>query len=97
MKTAKQLERHFKGIANHYRIGILTTIAAHQGITVDELAKALAANFKTISQHTQSLTRAGLVDKKYSGRRVTHALSPYGKRIVRFVLEFQKIQPTLHS
>jgi len=91
MKTAKQMERHFKGAANHWRIEILLRVSEIEGATVAQLATYLRANFKTISQHTHSLVRAGLLDKKYQGREVTHSLSPYGKRFIRFIKEFRGI------
>ena len=76
MKTPKQLEIYFKGAANHRRIAILLAVEKSEGITVEALAGALAANFKTISQHTRSLVQAGLLNKQYRGRRVAHTLSP---------------------
>jgi len=91
MKTAKQMERHFKGAANHRRIEILLWIDAHAGVTVEDLAENLHTNFKTISQHTRSLAQSGLVDKHYRGRAVAHNLSPYGKRFVKFIKEFQRV------
>jgi len=87
-KTAKQLERYFKGAANHRRIDILFTVERNDGIIVEEIADALEANFKTISQHTRSLVHAGLLNKKYRGRQVTHSLSPYGKSFLRFMKTF---------
>jgi predicted transcriptional regulator len=87
-KTAKQLERYFKGAANHRRIDILFIVEKNDGITVDGIAGILKANFKTISQHTQSLVHAGLLNKKYVGRKVTHSLSPYGKFFVKFMQTF---------
>ena len=87
-KTAKQLERHFKGAANHYRIDILRLVSKSEGITVENIAEYLDANMKTISQHTCTLVRAGLLNKKYRGRTVEHALSPYGKRFVDFISTF---------
>jgi DNA-binding MarR family transcriptional regulator len=87
-KTSKQLERYFKGAANHRRIDILCTVAKHEGIAVEEIADALRANLKTISQHTKSLVQAGLLNKTYRGRQVTHALSPYGKAFVKFMRTF---------
>ena len=86
------MERHFKGIANHYRIDIILLIDQEKGITVESIARSLGANIKTISQHTRSLVRAGLVNKRYKGRMVEHSLSPYGKMFVRFVKSFQSIQ-----
>lgn len=88
-KTAKQLERYFKGIANHHRLEILDLIAKNNGITVDGITKHLNCNFRTISDHTQKLVRAGLVNKKYQGRAVTHSLSPYGKKIHKFISNFE--------
>jgi len=89
MKTAKQLERHFKGVSNHTRIEILLVIAKNSGITVEGITRELNKNFKTVSEHTRRLVQAGLVEKSYSGRSVTHVLSPYGKRFAMFIKSFQ--------
>ena len=88
MKTPKQLERYFKGAANHRRIAIMRTVEKNDGITVQEIASALDANFKTISQHTRSLVQAGLLNKKYKGRQVAHSLSPYGRFFLKFMRTF---------
>jgi predicted transcriptional regulator len=92
MKTPKQLERHFKGIANHWRIAILLLVDKNEGLSVDQIAQELEGNFKTISQHTRYLVQAGLLQKQYQGRRVIHFLSPYGKTIVNFIKSFQSIE-----
>jgi DNA-binding MarR family transcriptional regulator len=89
MKTAKQLERHFKGMANHRRIDIMLSVAKNEGITVEELAELLKCNFKTVSEHTRRLVGAGLLNKEYRGREVAHALSPYGKVFVEFIRSFK--------
>ncbi|MDP3770392.1 MAG: ArsR family transcriptional regulator, partial [bacterium] len=65
IKTAKQMERHLKGMANHYRVEILLLIAANDGITLENIVKTLEANEKTIGEHTRRLYVAGLVNKKY--------------------------------
>ena len=88
MKTPKQLERYFKGAANHWRIAILLLVEKNEGITLEAIAEKLEGNFKTISQHTRSLVRAGLLNKKYIGRNVSHSLSPYGKKFVKFLKTF---------
>jgi len=87
-KTAKQLERYFKGVSNHRRIDILLLIAQSSGIAVEDIVQALDANFKTISEHIRRLVQAGLVNKNYQGRRVLHTLSPYGERFVNFIRTF---------
>ncbi|MFH0890684.1 MAG: winged helix-turn-helix domain-containing protein [Candidatus Liptonbacteria bacterium] len=88
-KSAQQMERHIKGIANHWRIEIIFMIAEHGGITVEGIAKALNSNLKTIAEHTRRLAQAGLVNKKYRGRMVEHNLSPYGKTFVLFLKAFR--------
>jgi len=91
IKTAKQMERHLKGMANHYRIAILLFIAGNDGATLDDIVTALDANEKTLGEHTRRLSVAGLVDKKHRGKFVEHTLSPYGKTFVKFLQSFQKI------
>jgi len=87
-KTSKQLERYFKGVANQRRIDILLVVERNDGITVEEIANTLDANFKTISQHTKSLVQAGLLNKQYRGRQVAQSLSPYGKAFLKFMKTF---------
>jgi hypothetical protein len=36
----------------------------------------------TIAEHVQRLTLAGLIQKRYRGREVEHALVPLGKKIL---------------
>jgi len=88
-KNSKQLERHFKGIANHRRIDILLLVNDRNGITLEEIADRLQCNIKTISEHTRRLVQAGLLTKKYCGRKVAHSLSPYGHNLVKFIKTFQ--------
>ena len=92
IKTAKQMERHLKGVANHYRIEILLLIAERNGITLEDIVETLGANEKTIGEHTRRLYQAGLLNKKYRGKFVEHALSPYGKIVASFLKAFQQIQ-----
>jgi predicted transcriptional regulator len=87
-KTPKQLERYFKGVANHKRISILQFVYTNEGVSVYQIAATLNGNLKTISQHTLALVRAGLLNKKYIGARVSHSLSPYGKAFLKFIKTF---------
>lgn len=88
LKTAKQLERYFKGASNHWRIQILIFVSNNKGASLDDIATELEGNVKTISEHTGRLVRAGLLNKKYRGRAVGHSLSPYGKKFLRFIKTF---------
>ncbi len=92
IKTAKQMERHVKGISNHHRIAILLFIAGNDGVTFENIVDALRANEKTIGEHTRRLHNAGLISKKYHGKFVEHSLSPYGRTFVRFLKSFQRFQ-----
>ncbi len=88
MKTAKQIERYFKGAANHRRLEILLLVSKQEGVTVESIAELLKCNIKTISEHTRRLVQAGLLNKKHIGRFVGHSLSPYGKLVIGFMRQF---------
>ncbi len=88
-KTAKQMERHLKGVANHYRIEILLLVGASPGIILEDIVNTLKANEKTIGEHVRRLAAAGLINKKYRGHAVEHNLSPYGRTFVKFLHNFQ--------
>lgn len=85
------MERHLKGMANHYRIDILLLLAEQERITLEQIVKAIRANEKTLGEHTRRLLNAGLINKKYRGKFVEHTLSPYGKTFVRFLKTFRHI------
>jgi len=89
MKTPKQLERYFKGLANHRRLEILILVSENEGITLDEIAKRLNCNFKTVSEHTRRLLQAGLLRKDYQSRAVCHSLSPYGRMFLEFMSKIE--------
>jgi len=84
----KQLERHFKGVANHWRINILLILHKNNGLSLDEITEKLNANYKTISEHTRKLVLAGLINKKYMNGIVSHSLSPYCKKFIKFINTF---------
>jgi len=88
IKTSKQMERHLKGMANHYRIDILLFLAANEKATLDNIVEFLKANEKTIGEHTRRLHVAGLINKKYRSNFVDHTLSPYGRTFVKFLKSF---------
>ncbi len=84
-KSSKQLERHFKGMANHWRIDILNLVAKVNDISLEDIASRLECNIKTISEHAKKLAQSGLINKHYEGRTVAHSLSPYGKIFYDFI------------
>lgn len=90
-KTPKQLERHFKGVANHHRIEIIKLVSESEEISLERIAEESNSNIKTISEHTRRLVQAGLLNKKYFGRAVHHSLSPYGKIFAKFIKESERM------
>ena len=90
LKSAKQMERHIKGVANHHRISILFAVARREGMTLEDIVEELDVNEKTVGEHTRRLHTAGLLDKRYRGRFVEHMLSPYGKMFIRFLQSFRR-------
>lgn len=91
IKTVKQMERHLKGMANHYRIQILLLVGEREGVTLETIIEILDANGKTIGEHVRRLYQAGLINKKHAGRFVEHTLSPYGKTFFQFLKTFQQM------
>ncbi len=87
-KQSKQLEKYFKGVANHYRLEILFVLDKDANLTLDQLCERVEGNAKTVSGHTRRLVEAGLLNKKYEGLNVHHALSPYGKKFAKFAQSF---------
>ncbi len=85
MKNSKQLEKHFKGLANHRRLDILLMVHKNPGITLDGILEEINCSLPVVSIHTHKLVNAGLLDKKYIGRAVAHTLSPYGKKFLNFI------------
>src|SRR3989338_1426434 len=92
MKTSKEMERHLKGVSNHYRIEILLLIASEEGLTLEDIVWRLLPDQKTITEHPRRLFIAGLGQKKYRGKFGERALSPYGRTFVRFLKSFQHIK-----
>ena len=75
-------------MANHNRVEILFVVSGNPNITLEGIAEELDKNFKTVSEHTRRLVHAGLLNKKYQGRNVSHSLSPYGEKFIWFVKTF---------
>jgi len=88
MKTAKQLERYFKGVSNHRRVEILLLVARAPNISLEKIADTIECDIKNACQHTQKLVHAGLLNKKYFGRTVGHSVSPYGRKFIQFMKSF---------
>lgn len=91
VKSARKLERHFKGVANHRRIDILLFVARHPDATLDDIIEKFDGNQKTYSEHTRRLVGSGLIEKSYAGRNVRHNLTPYGKIFAEFISTFANI------
>lgn len=88
MKTARQLERYFKGSANHCRIEILRVVNRNKDMSLEDIAGILNKNIKTVSEHTRRLVQSGLLNKRSLGRYVVHSLSPYGNKFIKFIQTF---------
>lgn len=88
-KSSRQLERHFKGISNYRRIDMLMLVYENPGLTLDQICENLDCNYQTLAEHASRLTRAGLVYKNNKGSNVEHSVTPYGKKICRFIEDFR--------
>ena len=80
----REVDSIIKGVANHRRLQILELLLEEPGLSVLDIAEELNADFRTISQLTRRLARAGLVTKEYEGRVVHHVVTSRGKNILTF-------------
>ncbi|MBI2589273.1 ArsR family transcriptional regulator [Candidatus Saccharibacteria bacterium] len=88
MKTiysSQDLADILKGGANHHRINILFLLDKRGKLTLDEVAEALRANYKTIAVHLSRLHKSGLVTKRYKASAVEHDLTPRARHILNFL------------
>lgn len=83
-KRYRELERIFKGVANHRRVQILDTLDKQAELSVTEITERLSIDFRTASEHLRKLVLGGLVMKRYEGALVRHALTERGKTILKF-------------
>ena len=88
VKSAKQMERHLKGMANHWRIEMIMLLNEKKALTLEKIVESLNMNEKTASEHTRRLVQAGLLNKNYKGTTVEHQVSPYGKIFCDFIRKF---------
>lgn len=83
-----ELEKHFKGIANHTRIDILLMLEKNDSLTLDMIMEKMDMNYHTLTEHISRLIHSGLIYKKRNGTNIELSLSPYGKIVTEFVTEF---------
>lgn len=84
-KSFYQLERIFKGVANHRRIEILELLKRKPELSIIDISEILNVNFKTISEHVKRLAVAGFVVKRSDGSSVRHKLTNRGLSILKFL------------
>jgi DNA-binding MarR family transcriptional regulator len=84
MKTPPELEKIFKGCANHRRIRVLLHVERHPGMSLSDIVEELGGDFKAVAEHARKLSLAGLVSKKKVGSEVQHTLTSRGRSILSF-------------
>ncbi len=84
-KSYYQLERIFKGVANHRRIEILELLKKKPELSIIDISEVLGVNFKTISEHVKRLAVAGFVLKRHERSSVRHKLTDRGLAILKFL------------
>ena len=84
-KKYKEVERIWKGVANHRRVQIIDFLeGCSEEPSVFDIAEHLSIDFRTASEHIRKLVAAGLVMKRHDGAFVRHALTKRGKVILKF-------------
>jgi DNA-binding transcriptional ArsR family regulator len=70
-----------KGAGNHRRLRILLLLSQTPRLCLEQIHQCTGSSLPTIAEHVQRLALAGLVQKRYRGRKVEHTLAPLGQRI----------------
>jgi len=81
-----QLSQVLAAVADPTRRAIVATLARGPA-TISEIAKPFPVSFNAVSKHMMVLERAGLVERKVSGRKRVCRLRPRGLRRVNAWLE----------
>lgn len=68
------LDQTYHALADPSRRAILQRLAKAQGLSISELAKPLPIALPTVMKHLDVLARAGLIERRKSGRTVTVTL-----------------------
>ena len=85
MLSENLLVRVGKGIGNARRLAILELLAKRKDLSLTQIAAECRGDVRTIAEHVRKLTLAGLVMKRRAGPIVEHALSPRGRKVLRFI------------
>ena len=89
MQSNPQLDQVFFALSDATRRGILARLAASSA-TIGELAQPFDISKPAITRHMKVLERAGLIDRKVSGRRHTCTLSTAGLKTAEEWINFHR-------
>lgn len=81
----RNIERVMKGVANHWRVEILTLLNEKPELSVTELASHVKTDFRTLAEHTRKLVNAGLIMKRHDGQSVRHKVTKLGEQVLQFL------------
>ncbi|MBI4033663.1 ArsR family transcriptional regulator, partial [Candidatus Saccharibacteria bacterium] len=87
--SSNEVAEILKGGANHYRVDVLFLLEKHDGMTLEDIAESVRANYKTIAVHLGRMHKSGLISKKYRGSAVEHRLTPRGVYILKFLRKLE--------
>jgi DNA-binding transcriptional ArsR family regulator len=76
----ERLNRTFNALVDPTRRAILSQLERRDGASISELAEPFAIQLPAVMKHLDVLTKAGLVTRSKSGRRVTVRLQPQPMR-----------------
>lgn len=84
LKTSRQLESIFKGLANYHRLEILFLLEKEPGLSVEDISQKLSYGYMNASDHIRKLSLGGLVSKHKEGLTVQHKLTTRASSILVF-------------
>ncbi len=85
IKKSNQLDYIVKGFANKRRIDIIFLLDRRPELSVSDIAEHFNISYTAVSNHLLKMMSRGIVIKRNDRRKVKHALTTKGERIVKFL------------
>lgn len=81
-KVFYEMERLFKGAANHRRLEALALLKRRSDLSTEEIVDELDINYQTAAEHLGRLVRSGLAAKYRKGNIARYTLTSVGRAII---------------
>ncbi len=79
------IDKVVKSFANNNRIITLYLLDKKPDLSLEDIAREVEIEYKTIASHVNKLAIGGLIIKKYHSHKVLHKLTSRGSKVLKFL------------